>query len=88
MIRSHVEPKVGIGETASKDARPTPKKSRLRRDEMISLRISKEMAAYLEFIASQQNTSTSGLVRFLVARLIHEYREATGYAYDGAAGVE
>ncbi|MCP4838134.1 MAG: hypothetical protein GY894_02055 [Planctomycetes bacterium] len=43
------------------------------------------MSKYLDFLASEQGTTASGIVRFLLAQTIEEFREATGYTWDEVA---
>lgn len=85
MTRSHVEPMVGDHENPVRDVRPTPKKSRLRRTRMLNVRVSEPMSKYLDFLAAEQGTTASGIVRFLLAQAIEDFREATDFAWDEVA---
>ena len=87
MTRSHVEPMVGDPKNEVRDVRPTPKKARSAnpRTKMLSVRLSQPMADYLDFIAAEQGTTASSIVRFLLARTIEEFREATDFAWDERA---
>ena len=80
--RNQLEPMVGDHENPVRDAQHTPKKSRLRRTKMLNVRLSQPMADYLDFIAAQQGTTASSIVRFLLAQTIAEFREATDYTWD------
>jgi predicted DNA-binding protein len=83
--RNPVEPMVGDHENPVMDAQPTPKKPRLRRTKMLNVRVSEPMSKYLDFLASEQGTTASGIVRFLLAQAIEEFREATDFAWDEVA---
>jgi hypothetical protein len=86
-LRNQVELMVGDPENPVRDAQPTPKKPRSSnpRTKMLNVRLSQPMAAYLDFIAAQQGTTASSIVRFLLARTIAEFREATDYTWDEVA---
>jgi len=90
MSRNHIEPMVGDPKNEVRDVRPTPKKPRSAnpRTKMLNVRLSQPMADYLDFIAAEQGTTASSIVRFLLARTIEEFREATAYGYDAVALAE
>ncbi len=83
--RNQVEPMVGDHENPVRDTQPTPKKSRLRRTKMLNVRVSEPMSKDLDFLASEQGTTASGIVRFLLAQTIEDFREATDFAWDEVA---
>jgi len=83
--RNQLEPMVGDHENPVRDTQPTPKKSRLRRTRMLNVRVSEPMSKYLDFLAAEQGTTASGIVRFLLAQTIEDFREATDFAWDEVA---
>lgn len=52
---------------------------------MLNVRVSEPMSKYLDFLAAEQGTTASGIVRFLLAQAIEDFREATDFAWDEVA---